>query len=215
MKTRALPRLRSLFTLVALAVLSMAMNCQPHKTTSGQTEIAEAPPQPSSSGPNGDFKVPEGDVHKKTLGDLEFSEGTLDLVPNSIGAAGEIRYRIYSNGIITYEGYVTYFGQFEVILGGPASSSQDFRGAIQARPESVRSDTYYRVDLESTDYLLHTKVVKRADTRAEVAIAGLSYGATGKVTIDVSQPIVAIEHTSVTGKLWGVALTIELVARAK
>ena len=200
--------------LIALSAMFL-MFCTKGKTTDDTSPLAETSKEPSSQGPNGDFKVPEGDVHKRTLGDLEYREGILDLIPNMIGAAGEVRYRIYSNGIITYEGYVTYFGRFEVSLGGSTSSSQDFRGAIQAKPESVRSDSYNRADRESADYLLHTKVVRRVGNQAEVAIAGLSYGAAGVVHIDTSQPIVAIDHAAIAGKIWGFPLSVELVARAK
>lgn len=198
------------FMTLVFGLLSSAMMCSSGYRGSGKP-VVTAP----ESAPEGPFKIPDDDLARRELGGMVFEEGILDLVPDFIGAAGEVRYSLYENGVITYEGFATFFGQYQTAIGGASSDSKEFRGAIQAKPESVASWSYLQVGKSRADYLAHMEVMSLAPNLATVAVTALPYQAKGEVIVNISKKLISIERAQISGTVWGFPVSIQLVARSK
>lgn len=120
--------------------------------------------------------------------------GKLNLIPGKYITKGLITYTMYENGLLTYEGYVTYLGG----KWGPYKWSHEytvpFRGKYKADPKSFRSETYDVIGDTHADFKLVMEVKEDNQGLKVIDVDVRESDAYGKFEIDVSEFFVDIVY---------------------
>lgn len=158
---------------------------------------------------------PEGPLsnpNDKNLDGIPYTEGTLALVPQALGVEGSLHYRIFATGLILYRGSITYFGGLAT-LGGSSLFRQGFQGSYQAKPESVDVKSYVTEGTTMEDYKVKIAVARIAGETTYLTAEAPTEGATASFEVDRRTNPVAIHSGTVTGRVFGIKVSLKVVAK--
>lgn len=179
------------FLLIIVLMLGLINSC-------GEKEDSESPgldPLPTSvSGPD----------------NFPHAEGWLELVPSDFALNGMVKYRFYADGLIYYEGNVTYFGSEGILSKFFSPYYTTFRGTYKADKKTLLSSTYAQEDQTHEDFRLNFFTDEIAKISSTVNVEVKDNPATAEIVIDRRERVIEIVRATVVGKVFGQDVTLEL-----
>ena len=120
---------------------------------------------------------------------------------------GFINYTLNADGLIVYEGYVTY-STCEMC---PWTNTVGFSKKYKANPASLLSATYDQVGKTHSDFKLTMNVVQSKDdvNVVEVNVREMS-GVSGQFEVNTDNKFIDIRYAEIVGRSYGSDLVIRL-----
>ena len=132
---------------------------------------------------------------------------SLRVVPMGMIRDGFINYTLNADGLIVYDGFVTY----ATCNSCPWTNTVGFSKKYKANPASLLSATYDQVGKTHSDFKLTMNVVQSKDdvNVVEVNVREMS-GVSGQFEVNTDNKFIDIRYAEIVGKSYGSDLVIRL-----